>query len=499
MPEHPDQSAGLVIDGVSRRFGDTIALRSLSLTAAPAEILGIAGPNGAGKSTLVKILAGEETADAGKVTLDGSPITRSTRAHGVAVVHQEAQLFPNLTVAQNVIAGRERGWFGRPRCGPRELALLEELGIAGVRDVPLEHCSLATRQRTEIARALAVDARVFLFDEPNSALTEAESTELFEEMHRLAAANRIVMLVSHRLSDLVEHAGRVVVIRDGAVHGELAGDDLTSERIARMLVAGATDSGDDAERSSAERSHSSAPLVRLSSWSDADAAFTNVDMEVPAGTVAAIVGVEGSGGRELLRSLAGLRRATGRLSGPHTGANDLAVAYVPATRDLSLFSNLDVGRNLVVRLNDEIVTRPGVIRRSKLKSVAEDLRRRFLIKAGSLAQGIRSLSGGNQQKVAIAAGLATQPHVLLLEEPTRGVDLSSRREIYRLLRAFAALGPAVIAYCTEVPEVFELADRVYVIGGGRLVAVLDVADYPTVDALAATLASYEDVSAKVSL
>lgn len=480
------------IRGLRKAYGNTRALDGVDLDLVPGEVLGIAGPNGAGKSTLMRILAGEERLDSGTLRVGGEPFSAADAARMVAVVHQEPQLFPNLTVAENLLVGRESGHVMRPSSPPSDHALMEALGLGPYVARPLSDCTLAVQQRTEIARALARDARVFLFDEPNSALTDEESDELFREIDGLAAAGNIVILVTHRLGDLAERTRRVVVVRDGRIAAELAGDALTEEAIAQCLVL--------AEHHAAEatRGGPSVPadaLARVRGWTHRGGVFADVALDVSSGEVLALMGVEGSGARELLRSLGGVDACTGDIA--VAGASGAAAinrhtAYVPATRAFSLYSNLSVGENLLVRLGTpDIAGFAGALRRGRMRALAEDAVRRFLVKTRTLGQGIRSLSGGNQQKVAIAQALAFRPRLLLLEEPTRGVDIGSRREIYRLLAAFAADGNAVVMYCTEVPEMFEAADRVIVVSDGRLSAPLRVADHPHVEALATEVTRLE--------
>jgi ABC-type sugar transport system ATPase subunit len=476
------------IRGLRKSYGNTRALDGLDLDLIPGEVLGIAGPNGAGKSTLVRILAGEERQDAGELRANGPALPE------VAVVHQEPQLFPNLTVAQNLLVGREGGGLLRPGTPHADRELMEALGLGPYASRPLSTCSLAVQQRTEIARALARDARVFLFDEPNSALTDEESDELFREMQKLADAGNIVILVTHRLGDLVEHTGRVVVIRDGRVAAELRGASLTEEAIAQSLVLVEHRAAPDAGRA-ARDGGGNAALLRVAGWTHRGGAFADVALQVPRGEILALMGVEGSGARELLRSFGGVDPAGGEIA--VAGANgraaiDRHTAYVSATRQFSLYSNLSVGDNLLARLGTpDISGFAGSLRPRRMRTLAADAVRRFLVKTRTLTQGIRSLSGGNQQKVAIAQALASRPRLLLLEEPTRGVDVGSRREIYRLLAGFAADGNAVVMYCTEVPEMFEAADRVIVVSDGRLSAPLSVAEHPHVEALATEVTRLE--------
>ena len=485
-------AGALAIRGLKKRYGSTVALAGLDLDLAPGEIIGIAGPNGAGKSTLVRIIAGEEPADEGTITLGGAPWSPLESWTSVAVVHQEPQLFPNLTVGENMVAGREGTAIRRPRLGSGDRALMDALSIGHLADVPLDGCSLATQQRTEIARALARDARIFLFDEPNSALTRDESNELFREMRKIADAGRTVILVTHRLADFVENCSRVVVIRDGKVRSILEGSDLTEDGIAQQLVLGAAN--DESAAGDRHLTGEGTAVFRVAGWSHASV-FANVDFSVASGEIVALMGVEGSGARELLRSFAGIETCTGEavIDGRRgDAALRQATAYVPATRLFSLYFNFSVGENLIARLGvPEIAGSLLGLRKQRMKAIAEAAIGRFLVKTRTLAQGIRSLSGGNQQKVAIAQALVCEPRLVLLEEPTRGVDVQSKREIYRLLRSFARDGNAVVIFCTEVLEVFEAADRVLVISDGRLSPSLRLRDYDHVEKLATDVSKLE--------
>ncbi len=489
-------SGRIEVRGLHKSYGSTRALAGLDLELRSGEVLGIAGPNGAGKSTLMRILAGEERADSGELRLDGAPWSPMATAGTVAVVHQEPQLFPNLSVADNLMVGREGSRLRRPRLGAADRALAQALGIAAYAGRPLSTCTLATQQRVEIARALARDARVFLFDEPNSALTDDESDELFRELHRLAEAGHIVILVTHRLGDLVEHTDRVAIVRDGRVTAILEGEALTEDGIARQLVLGGVQvHAEDMAGTPPIAALPGQPVLRARGWSHLDDAFDGIELAAAPGEIVALMGVEGSGARELLRSFAGLERCAGEIA--VAGRTDLAgldrsTAYVSATRQHSLYGHLSVGDNLLARLGRPEIAGLGlVLRRARMRERAEDAVRRFLIKARTIAQGIRSLSGGNQQKVAIAQAMMKRPILLLLEEPTRGVDIRSKGEIYRLLRGFADAGNAVIMFCTEVLEMFEAADRVFVVSDGRLSAPLLVKDHTRVEELATSVTRLE--------
>jgi ABC-type sugar transport system ATPase subunit len=486
--------AGVRIRGLRKHYGDTVALDGLDIDARPGEILGVAGPNGAGKSTMVKILAAETPQTAGDILVDGEPWSVDIGVHRVAVVHQEPQLFPNLTVGDNVIVGREGVSWLRRSLDERELAVMRDLGIDGLKDRLLENVPLAIQQRTEIARALVQDARVFLFDEPNSALTEEESNDLFRRMHALADAGRVVILVSHRLAELVQHTDRVVVILDGKAARSLQGEELTQEAIARELVVGTAAQKESEDERLARMGQGDTPTLELRGWSHVGDEFRDVHLHVRTGEVLAIVGVEGSGARELVRSIAGFEEGKGHII-IDGEVGDEAVrshtSFVSADRAASLFSNYTVGDNIVSRLSKEISGGVGALRRGRMTRIATDIRESFRVKSSSINVPIRSLSGGNQQKVAIAAAILKRPKALVLEEPTRGVDIGSKEEIYRLLRHFTSEGHAVILYCTEVPEIFDVADRVHVVSDGRLSDPLLVFEYPDVKALAAAITRLE--------
>lgn len=483
------QDVGIEIAGLVKRYGDTWALDGLDIVARPGEILGVAGPNGAGKSTLVKVLAGEVEPDTGTIHLDGQEwrATSAAAADRVAVVHQEPALFPNLTVAENLLVGQEASRHRYPRRSDADADVLREVGLLDYADRTVDSLPLALQQRTEIARALSKHADVFLFDEPNSALTEAESAELFERMHVLADRGKVVLLVSHRLAELATHCDRIVVIVDGKVRTELERAEIDEERIARELVVGRSGPtvSDRGTRVSDDR-----PILTLAEWTHRRSRFVDVDLEIRAGEIVAIVGVEGSGGRELVRSAAGFERSTGSYSlRTATGeAGSDAVAFVTGDRSESLFDNLSVGENLFLRQAGDLTSRVGILRRRQARADAQRSREAFYVKTADLDTPIRALSGGNQQKVAIAAALAVTPPLLALEEPTRGVDLGSKAEIYRLLRDYGQAGGGVLMYCTEDSEVFDAADRVCVMARGRVVGFLDVSTFPDAEALAEAIA-----------
>ena len=507
----------IVIEGLHKRYGDTVALDGLDITVQPGEILGIAGPNGSGKSTMVKTLAGEVMADRGRILLDGVERDAADLAAQVTIVHQEPQVFLNLTVAENLLVGREHRKILNRRIDAAESELLADMGLSAHADTVLEHLPLAAQQRTEIARALAQDARIFLFDEPNSALTEEESEDLFRRMHDLADSGRLVILVSHRLHELVVHADRVGMIIDGQCRVILSGDDLTEDRVARELVVGVARDAVGGDEAFAEdpplRREPAARTVRSPCgsragrtatagsptstcrwgaarswpspvWRDPEPAHWSTRWRASHRRPARCKSVWTAPRRRT--ATAGAKAATDQ------------VGFVGANRAENLFFNLSVGENLLSRLSTDICDRLGLAASPDAAgSAANHLADQFQVKAGSVDDPMGSLSGGNQQKVVIGAATATRPKILVLEEPTRGVDVGSKSEIYRLLRQYAdpesqlglpdmeGHGEAVVLYCTEDAEIFEVADRVYVIAQGRISGELNLSDYDDVESFAA--------------
>jgi ABC-type sugar transport system ATPase subunit len=481
----------LRVTNLTKRYGGTIALAGLSLDASPGAILGIAGPNGAGKSTLVRILAGEERFDGGAITFGGEPF--DSAEIGVAVVHQEPESFPNLTVRENLVVGQEGTRIRRPTFRGAVDEVLVALDLLHVADRPLEAVPLSARQRTEIARAMLRNASVFLFDEPNSALTEDESKQLFVWMRRLADRGAVVLFVTHRLGELVEQADAVAVIRDGRAV-KLFGPDAKPADVGRALV---TDEAGHLLETRPPSIPRREVFVRLENWRSRRALFRVAEVELLCGEVVAVVGVEGSGGREFVASLAGQEpvggRALTRLGG---SAEDLfrSAEYLPASRQSSLFENLSLAENAAVRLGRGTIAsrRVGFLHPGAIRRFGESVRRDYGVASSSANQPIRSLSGGNQQKIAIAATLANAPSMVAIEEPTRGVDVGSRAEIHRTLRAYAtSSGALVTAFCTEISEVFQLADRVFVMDNGQLSVPLDVTAYDSAAAFAGALVGLE--------
>lgn len=452
------------LEQLTKAYGVTRALDGLTLELDAGAITGLVGENGAGKSTLIRILSGEEDQDSGEITRDGRRWDRASRQRNVAVVHQEADrsLFPNLSVQDNLLVGRSGLW--KPVPTPEVADLIGHLGLMRFKNRVLGTCPLVARQLTEIARALLQDADVFLFDEPNSALTEEESQELFGHMRTLHQSGRVVVLVSHRLNDVSDLCGRVAVVVDGSIRTTLVGNEITPHAMGSLLAGGSQNQG--------RRDESGEGASKTSVWP------LRV-VPVP-GSVIAVTGPEGGGGRELVRSI---------------GLNDTArskeatsVAYMPSDRKTSLFPNLSVAANIAIRKRSDGHREGGIVTKRRLgKAGAGDIAA-YGIRTSSYDAGVLTLSGGNQQKVALAAALATKSTVLAIEEPTRGVDLRTKTEIYTILRDFASTGGAVVFYAPEMEDIVNCADVVYVIAGGEVRATIPVGPQTTIEELGGEVA-----------
>jgi ABC-type sugar transport system ATPase subunit len=487
----------LEVRDVSKRYGKTIALSQLSLTAKSGEILGIAGPNGAGKSTLIKILSGDVELDSGSITIKDENGSESSPISQVAVVHQELQIYPNLSVIDNFLIVRESQNLLRPKSSKKESDMLEEMGLTKFKNRILGELPLAVAQRVEIGRALLSNALIFLFDEPNSALTPEESQDLFHAMHHLKDLGHIVLFITHRLAELVEHSDRVQLIIDGKTGAFFEGSALNAENIATHLVM--EESRQRGSQKTEKRIFEN-DFINIKNWTHRGNAFESLDLEIRSGEIIAIVGVEGSGGRELIRSLAGVEKASGSIliDNEVVDPKNSGFAFVSANRESSIFPNLTLRENLVIRHGDSISNKIGWVSSKNSKTLASESKVQYTIKSDSLDLNVKSLSGGNQQKVAIASALSTMPILALLEEPTRGVDMSSKADIYALLKEHAKGKSAVVILCTEESEVYDVADRACVMHLGQLVGEIDISACTDLEDLARKISKFTHKESKAA-
>ncbi|MFL6052623.1 MAG: sugar ABC transporter ATP-binding protein [Actinoallomurus sp.] len=471
---------------VHKSFGDNHVLRGVGFQVAPGEVVAMAGENGAGKSTITRIISGAHQPDAGRILIDGAPVVlkdpQAAMARGIEVIYQEFQqnLFPHLSVAENMyVLDRERR-FGRVLVAKRRMIEAAEaaLGDLGVHlDVrrPVAALNVAERQMVEIAKAMTHEPSLLILDEPTAALDEHESERLFTQVRRLREAGVSVIYISHRLDEVFDLADRIVVLRDGRVTLDEATEDLDTRQVVTAMVGQGVDDF-------YPKDHNATDQIVLETNGAAGAEFHDIDLQVRAGEVLGIGGVVGCGRSALLRALFGLQPMTGgsvsvdgspvRVHSPRE-AIESRIAYLSPDRQAEgLCTALSVEANVSLASLRRFTAVSGVVRRADERqetgAVMADLR----VRAASPSIAVGSLSGGNQQKALFAKWVMAGPRVLLMDEPTRGVDVGAKTEIYRIINKLTADGVAVVLVSSDLPELVAMSDRVVVMREGRIVTEL---------------------------
>jgi len=472
----------LALTGVSKRFPGALAVADVDFDVRPGEVHALLGENGAGKSTLIKIMAGVHTPDEGGYLVDGTPVVlgspRDAYRHGVSVVFQELSQVESLSVAENVYFGRLPrtviGTVDRARLRRETVRLLDIVGLSVDPNTRLGFLSVAQRQLVEIAKALSMDAKVIAMDEPTSALSYAEIETLFELIERLTEQGVGIVYVSHKLDELFRVCDRVTVLRDGRKVAEAALADVTADELVALMVGRELSSlFPRIERSTPDTE----PLLEVRGLrSDL---IRGATFAARPGEVVGFSGLMGSGRTELARALFGLDRTMAgevRIRGRRVPRNssaraaDRGMGYVPEDRKadgLILVSTIRDNMTLAVLRR---LSTGGRVNRSKERRMVAEAIDRLRIKAQSAEQKVAALSGGNQQKVTLARWLMKEDlEVLILDEPTRGIDVNSKGEIYKLIAGIAERGVAVVVMSSELPELLSLCDRIHVLRDGALV------------------------------
>ncbi|MFI1393569.1 sugar ABC transporter ATP-binding protein [Streptomyces sp. NPDC020681] len=496
----PGSDPVLALRDVAKSFGAARALHDVSLSLLPHEVHALAGENGAGKSTLIKILAGVHRPDAGTVLLDGVPVDfrgpADARDAGIAVIYQEPTLFPDLSVAENIFMGRQPlgalRRIDRRAVHEATAALMKRLGVALAPDRPARGLSIADQQIVEIAKALSFDARVLIMDEPTAALTTGETARLFAVVEALRAEGTAILFVSHRLEEIFQICRRVTVLRDGRHIATEPLDTLTEADLVRRMVG--RDLGELYPKQPSAPGETALSVHRLTR----EGVFRDVSFDVRRGEIVALAGLVGAGRSEVVQAVFGVDRADAgevRVAGQKlpggspTAAMDAGLALVPEDRrQRGLVMRMSIERNIALTGLGRL-GRAGLVRRTLEQGRAADWAVRLQLKYNKLSDSVGVLSGGNQQKVVLAKWLATQPAVLIVDEPTRGIDVGTKAEVHRLLSSLAADGLAVLMVSSDLPEVLGMADRILVMREGRLVGELarDEATEETVMAAATGL------------
>ncbi len=469
----------LVLDHASKSFGAVRALEDAHIDLYAGEAHGLVGENGAGKSTLVKILAGVHRPESGRLLLDGKEAifdtAKQSQSAGIAIIFQEPTLFPDLSVAENIFVGVQPLKRGR-RIDTRKmrrntLSLFEQLGVRLDPDRLARGLSIADQQLVEIAKALTANARVIVMDEPTAALTTSEVARLFGIAETLRAGGAAVLFISHRLDEVFALCQRVTVMRDGRHVLTQPTEDWTTQSVIRAMV------GRDMDalfpKVAAERGSVVLKVDRLTR----EGVFTDISFEVCRGEIVALAGLVGAGRSEVARAIFGIDRwdagsveiAGKRLPpGSPTAAMAAGVGLVPEDRrQQGLVMDFSIERNVALASLRRL-RRFGLIPRNAERSFATDWALKLQLKYGRLSNPVWTLSGGNQQKVVLAKWLARKPSLLIVDEPTRGIDVSTKAEVHRLLSELAAEGVAVLMISSELPEVLGMADRIVVLFEGRV-------------------------------
>ncbi len=476
----------LEMTGIDKSFPGAHALRSVDLAVAAGEVMGLVGENGAGKSTLMKVLSGAYHRDAGEVRLAGEPVDatgpRDMIERGVAVIYQEPSLAAHLTAAENIFMGRlptSRGMVDWDRLSRDTRAVSETLGLAIDPRARVGRLSVAQRQMVEIAKALTRDARVIVLDEPSAVLGDSELRGLFAVIRRLAGQGVAFVYISHRLNEVFEITDRVTVMKDGAVVACEATSALDIDRLVRLMV------GRELTELYPQRTPAPGRQALTVRGLGVRGLLHDVDLTLREGEILGIAGLAGSGRTEVLRAImgadpidAGEIEVFGQpaaIKGPRD-AIDLGIGLLTEDRKGDgLLMKQSVAFNVTIARLDAI-RRRGVLSRGAERRAFEEHRKRLSVRAPGPNAWIRHLSGGNQQKCVLARWLNANCRILLVDEPTRGVDVGAKREIYGLLADIAARGVAVVMVSSELPEVLGMSDRIMVMREGRVMAELSRAE-----------------------
>jgi rhamnose transport system ATP-binding protein len=477
----------------AKAFGAVQAVSDASIDLTGGEVHGLVGENGAGKSTLVKILAGVYQLDRGEMLIDGSPRDlhgpAAAIAAGIAVIYQEPTLFPDLTVAENIFMGRQPLRSGR-RIDTRSMRD-QAAGLFSRLGVPLDPgricrgLSIADQQIVEIAKALSLDARIIVMDEPTAALSALEVARLFDVVRALREHGAAVLFISHRLEEVFEICQRVTVMRDGrqVMTGTVAG--LTADELVRAMVGRQM-----ADRRPAGSGVPGETVLQVSRLTR-EGVFTDISFTVRAGEIVAFAGLVGSGRTEVARAIFGIDRydagsvtVSGRplRKGSPAAAMAAGVGFVPEDRrQQGLVMEMSIQQNIALASLGRL-RHAGLISGASERVLASDWATRLRLKYGRLTDPVATLSGGNQQKVVLGKWLGRHPELLIVDEPTRGIDIATKAEVHGLLLDLARNGVAVLVISSELPEVLYLGDRILVMREGRLAAELprDAADEETI-------------------
>ena len=467
----------LDLKNISKSFSGVEVLHEVSFGLRPGEVHALLGENGAGKSTLVKVITGVHQPDKGEIHLNDAPVhfsdARESRRAGIAAIYQELTLFPDLDVAENIFVGRQPLTFGG-RVDWRKLyaeagKLLNSLGVKLDLKQKARTLSIAEQQMVEIARAFSINARILIMDEPTSSLTLNEVADLFRLVRRLRADGTAIIFISHRLEELFELADRVTVLRDGSYVGTRLMKDITRDDLIRMMV------GRTITNLFPKQNVRAGDVVLRVEHLTRAGSFHDVNFDLRRGEILGLAGLVGAGRTNVARAIFGVEPATGgriqvegrevAITSPQQ-AIELGLAYVPEDRQLhGLIPSMPITPNISLPILHQYA-RIGWLQDKSERKSAYDAARQMEVRANNIWQLARELSGGNQQKVVLAKWLSTNPRILILDEPTRGIDVGTKAAVHGLMSKLAAEGMAILMISSELPEILGMSDRVIVMREG---------------------------------
>ena len=496
-----DPDPVLALRGIRKTFPGVIALDAVDLDLLPGEVHVLLGENGAGKSTLMKIISGAVPSDAGEIRVNGTVVEiagpRHAQALGIGIIYQEFNLVPHLSAGENILLGREPalapGVIDQRKLMRAAQQQLDDLGVAIDAQAIVRNLSVAGQQMVEVAKALSLDARVLIMDEPTSALTGQEIEELFAAIRRLKARGVAIVYISHRMEELFAIGDRVTVLRDGRNAGTRRIGETTLGELVRMMVG--RDLNEHFPKRTATIGGEALRVERLRR----DGVLHDVSLTLRRGEIVGLAGLMGSGRTTLARAIFGadaidagtifVRGQETRITSPRA-AIDLGLGLLTEDRkQQGLVLALSVRENVCLPSVSRW-SRGGVMQAGREIAATEQRIRELRIKTPSAAQRVLNLSGGNQQKVVLAKWLCTEAEILIFDEPTRGIDVGSKFEIYQLMNQLAARGVAILMISSELPEILGMSDRILVMHAGRIVQEFSAAEATQEGLLAAALGNH---------
>ncbi|MGF6258942.1 sugar ABC transporter ATP-binding protein [Ensifer sp. LBL] len=478
----------LSAEGIRKEFPGVVALDDVEFKLKRGTVHALMGENGAGKSTLMKILAGIYTPDKGDVKLKGTEIRLKSPLdaleNGIAMIHQELNLMPFMTVAENIWIRREPknrfGFVDHREMNRITARLFDRLKIKIDPEIEVRHLSVANRQMVEIAKAVSYESDVLIMDEPTSALTEREVAHLFEIIRDLREQGIGIVYITHKMNELFEIADEFSVFRDGKFIGTHASSDVTRDDIIRMMV------GREITQMFPKEEVPIGDVVLSVKNLALDSVFRDVSFDVRAGEILGIAGLVGSGRSNVAETLFGVTPASSgtisidgktlSIDSPNTAIRNRMAFLTEDRKDTGCLLILDILENMQIAVLQDRFVKGGFVTEKQITAACEEMSRKLRVKTPNLQERIENLSGGNQQKVLIGRWLLTNPRILILDEPTRGIDVGAKAEIHRLVTELARNGVAVIMISSEMPEVLGMSDRIMVMHEGRVTGFLDRAE-----------------------